>query len=131
MVSLSPTLLSSDFSDPDAFDSPAASQWRVTATAGDYSSPVFDSGTDNTNLIQVTVPSGNLKSNTTYYWQVRHQDSHGEWSAWSEEASFKTQEDSRTWIWIVIGMVATVAVLAGGIGIWRLRSAKKGGATQG
>jgi hypothetical protein len=88
-VSPTPTLKSSAFFDPDG-DLHAASQWQVTTTPGDYSSPVFDSGTDSSNLTQVTIPSGYLSHYTTYYWRVRHQDEHGTWSSYSSETSFTT-----------------------------------------
>ena len=90
-VSLTPTLTSSAFSDPDVGDTHAASQWQITTTSGDYSSPVFDSGTDNNNLTSIIVPSGNLDYNTTYYWHVRHQDNQGAWSDYSIETSFTTK----------------------------------------
>jgi cyclophilin family peptidyl-prolyl cis-trans isomerase/transposase-like protein len=89
-VSMSPVLQSSDFSDPDAEDTHAASQWRITAAAGDYGSPVFDSGTDSVNLTEIALESGILGDNTTYYWQVRYRDDHGAWSSWSAETSFTT-----------------------------------------
>ena len=49
----------------------------------------------------------------TYYWRVRHQDSNGAWSSWSEGTSFITEEESVIddekeglpfWVWIVIGL---------------------------
>ena len=89
-IGLTPTLQSSAFSDPDVGDTHAASQWRITTTPGDYSTPTFLSPELTSNLIQVTVDSGRLAGNTTYYWQVRHQDSQGSWSAWSEEKAFTT-----------------------------------------
>jgi len=89
-VSLTPTLQSSTFSDPDSADSHHASQWQVTTTSGDYSSPVFDSGTDTSNLMQISMPSGKLEYDTTYYWHVRYQDSHSNWSSYSDETSFTT-----------------------------------------
>jgi hypothetical protein len=89
-VSLTPTLLSSVFSDPDSGDTHAASQWQITATAGDYSTALFDSETDNSNLTAIMVPSGKLNSSTPYYWHVRYQDNHAKWSQWSSETSFTT-----------------------------------------
>ena len=44
-LSLTPTLQSSAFSDPDAGDTHGASQWQITGTSGNYASPAFDSGT--------------------------------------------------------------------------------------
>ena len=90
-IALSPTLRSSAFSDPDVGDSHSASQWRITATSGDWSSPVFDTGADSFGLRQVTMEPGRLNGNTIYFWQVRHLDNHGLWSPWSLETSFSTQ----------------------------------------
>ncbi len=79
----------SPFSDPDE-ESHAASQWHITATPGDYSSPVFDSGRDTENMEGITTPPGILNDSTTYYWRVRHRDNHGAWSEWSVETTFPT-----------------------------------------
>lgn len=87
-VSLTPTIQSTAFSDPDSGDTHAASQWQITATAGDYSSPVFDSGADTVHLTSIDAPS--LGYSTTYYWHVRHQDNRGMWSSYSPETSFTT-----------------------------------------
>ena len=89
-ISLAPTLSSSAFSDPDVGDTHGASQWQITAASRDYTSPVFDSRTDSTNLLSILVPAGKLSYSTTYYWHVRHQDNHGDWSSWSAETSFST-----------------------------------------
>jgi Leucine-rich repeat (LRR) protein len=151
-VSITPTLRSSVFSDPDG-DTPAASWWQITTTAGDYSSPVFDSGRDTTHLTSIVAPA--LNCSTVYYWRVRYQDNRGVWSDWSTEASFTTSAqdagdgegdgDSSLdgfgngeggtspaasnkgglpfWVWIVVG-VGALAVFGGGILTWR-RTAKK------
>jgi hypothetical protein len=87
-VSLTPTLTSSAFSDPDGGDAHAASHWQITATAGDYSSTVFDNVTYAPDLTSTAVHSGVLSYSTTYYWHVRHIDNHGDWSDWSTETSF-------------------------------------------
>ncbi|MFC1600778.1 FG-GAP-like repeat-containing protein [Candidatus Sumerlaeota bacterium] len=89
-VSLTPTLQSSAFGDPDVGDTHAATHWQITATSGDYASPVYDSGTDAGNLTSISVPGGNLAYASTYYWHVRHQDNLGSWSAWSSETQFTT-----------------------------------------
>jgi PKD repeat protein len=89
--SLTPTLACSAFSDPDAGDAHAASQWQIRTILGDYTTGlVFDSGTDNVNLTSRLVPSGPLAYSTTYYWHVRHQDNYEAWSPWSAETSFIT-----------------------------------------
>jgi len=90
-VSLTPTLQSSTFADADTSDAHGASQWQLTATSGQYSSPVFDSGNDATNLTSIIIPPGNLTYSTVYYWRVRYQDIlHSAWSDWSPETSFST-----------------------------------------
>jgi Leucine-rich repeat (LRR) protein len=118
-ISLTPTLTSSTFSDPDASNSHAASQWQVTTTPGDYSSPVFDSSTDNSSLTSNAVLS--LKHSTTYYWRVAHQDNHGHWSAWSAETSFTTGPRIPIWLWVVIGIAAVLAVSALGVTVLLVR----------
>ena len=87
-ISLTPTLQSSAFSDPDSGDTHAASQWQISTTADNYSGPVFDSSTDASHLTSINVPS--LNYSTTYYWHVRYRDNHGDWSSWSSETSFST-----------------------------------------
>ena len=84
-VSLNPRLSCTAFSDPDS-DNHSASQWQIMAVSDNAT--VFDSGTDNISLTEISVPAGILSDNTTYYWHVRHQDSNGEWSEWSLQTSF-------------------------------------------
>jgi|GEM_PF-967019 len=89
-VSLTPTLTSSAFSDPDVGDSHKASQWQIRTGSGSYASPAYDSGLDTINKTSISIPAGKLSHNTAYYWRVRHQDSYGNWSGWSTETSFTT-----------------------------------------
>jgi outer membrane protein assembly factor BamB len=89
-VRTTPTLQSSPFSDPDAGDAHIASQRQMRTTSGSYSSPVYDSGIDASNLTSIAIPSGLLRNSTAYYWRVRYQDNHGAWSGWSTETSFTT-----------------------------------------
>lgn len=71
-----------------------ASQWQITENSGNYSSTVFDSGTDTTNLTSINIPGSTLDEGVTYYWRVRHQDETDEWSDWSDETSFTTENTS-------------------------------------
>ncbi|MBM4445430.1 MAG: hypothetical protein FJ020_09065, partial [Chloroflexi bacterium] len=87
---VTPALQSSAFSDPDSGNTHAASQWQITTTPGNYSSPIFDSGTRTAQLTTMAIPSGVLSYSSTYYWHVRHQDNRGAWSGWSAETSFGT-----------------------------------------
>ena len=65
-----------------------ASQWQVTSSAGEYGSPLFDSGIDLNNKTQIAMPVGLVDYGMKYYWRVRYQDDMGLWSAWSNETSF-------------------------------------------
>jgi len=114
-VSLTPPLESSAFSDPDEGDTHAASQWRIKTSTGDYLDPVWDSDRDTDHLTSIPVPSGELDYNTTYCFQVRHQDDHGDWSSWSVETRFTTKEAVGLpfWVWIAIGVGAAVILVAG------------------
>ncbi|MBN2097978.1 MAG: leucine-rich repeat domain-containing protein [Dehalococcoidia bacterium] len=98
-VDLAPTLESSAFADPDPYHYyQVASQWQITTTAGDYSSPIFDSGTDYSNLTSINIPAGTLDYLTAYFWRVRHQDRNYDWSEWSAETSFVTKPPpARPW----------------------------------
>lgn len=93
-VSLSLSLYASAFSDPDVDDAHTASQWQITTTRGDYSSPVFDSDISTSNLVKLTISSGTLGYDTTYYWRVKYRDRYDEWSGWSQETSFTTLASS-------------------------------------
>lgn len=64
----------------------------MSSTAGDYSSAIFDSGRNVDNLTEINIPSGELSPDTACYWQVRYQDSQGDWSDWSAETGFATTE---------------------------------------
>jgi hypothetical protein len=87
-VSLAPLLTASDFIDPDPSNTQRASQWQISATPGDYSAPVYDSGSSSdlgSHQADVWLETG-----TTYYWRVRYQNVAGSWSAYSQETSFTT-----------------------------------------
>jgi hypothetical protein len=123
-VSTTPTLESSAFHDPDTGDAQAASQWQITATAGNYQQPALDRLD---RLSSMGFPSQALSPDTTYYWRVRHQDAHGAWSEWSEESSFTTKAGEPTGVtnrtnaasWLYLAGIAAVAVLAAAAVFWR------------
>jgi len=89
-VPLIPILGASDFSDENATDTHKSSEWRISDTASDYSSPAWTQSST-TSLTSISVPVDSLMHSKTYYWQVRYQDSSDNWSLWSEESSFTTQ----------------------------------------
>jgi hypothetical protein len=82
------TLTGSSFSDPDAGNTHASTQWQVDVAAGDYSSPVFDSGEGTSNLTTGAVTG--LAASTEYQARVRYKDNADAWSAWSVPKAFTT-----------------------------------------
>jgi hypothetical protein len=87
-LSLTPTLKSSQFNDPEGRPH-LSTQWQITTISGDYTSPIYDITTEDY-LEQITIPSGVLNWGKTYYWRVRYSDCYEVWSDWSEETSFTT-----------------------------------------
>jgi PKD repeat protein len=88
--SLTPTITASDFLDSDIGDTHEASKWQISTTAGEYATPLYDSGEDTTNLTSITIPVDELSSDITYYLRVSYLDNFDNWSDWSAEISFKT-----------------------------------------
>jgi hypothetical protein len=90
-VATTPLLTSSAFSDPVPGNTHQASQWQITATSGDYSSPIYDSAaTADLTAHRVSIP---LSHASKYYWRARHRNSAGGWSAFSAETAFSTAAD--------------------------------------
>lgn len=91
-ISLRPTLAAAAFSDPDAGDTHAGSQWQVrgVASSPDYSVLSYDSGVSSTSLTTAAIPAGMLDEDSEYAWHCRYQDSRGAWSDWSAETTFRT-----------------------------------------
>jgi hypothetical protein len=83
-----PTLQASAFTDPDAGDTQAASEWLVQQLSDN--TVVFDSGTDAVDTASITLPPGTLNFGTSYTWQVRYEDNHGTWSDYSATTTFST-----------------------------------------
>ncbi|MFC1848490.1 DUF11 domain-containing protein, partial [Chloroflexota bacterium] len=91
-VILPVTLESALFSDPDAGDTHSASQWQVRLSAGNYAPPVYNFVSTSPDLISIELTKDDLDHETNYHWHVRHQDSYGVWSNWSDEAYFRTAD---------------------------------------
>ena len=90
--SVTPTLIASVFSDPNAGDTQAAAEWIVTRVSD--GATMTDTGTDTTHLTAWTLPSGPLANSTAYSWKVRYEDNHGAWSAYSTVTTFTTMAAS-------------------------------------
>jgi len=100
-------LVASPFNDPDG-DTLLESHWQVTATSGDYSTPLIDDwrriengyrppngdswySVDNVvdPFIEDILLSESLPGCLPVYWRVRYRDSALGWSAWSDEQTFE------------------------------------------
>jgi hypothetical protein len=95
-VDLSPALnlTGGEFSDPDASDFHAASQWQIRRSSGSYDTSVFDSGINQSKLRSIYIPWGTLVHSSSYCWHVRYRDNKNAWSPYSDETCFATAVDS-------------------------------------
>ena len=88
-ITLTPTLNSSAFSDPDLGDTHQASRWQIATDSG-FTSMVWDYMDTDSNKTSQTVGEGYLAVGVTYFLKVAHQDNHNEWSEWSDIPSYTT-----------------------------------------
>lgn len=89
-LSLTPTLSGNAFSDFNATDTFAASQWQIS-THATFSSTVWDYLDNDANPASEQLPSGVLQADAGYLVRVRYKDNQGAWSDWSQPVSFSTQ----------------------------------------
>ena len=82
--SLELLLTANAFSDRAIGSTQTASEWRIFKGG----TPVYDTGTDTTDLLGLTVPAGILTAGNSYTWQVRYKDNCGNWSSYSPATSF-------------------------------------------
>jgi hypothetical protein len=87
LVSLTPTLRTGVFADPDAGDRHSETRWQIVQ--GTNSLIVLDVSSSE-ELTQLTVPSLILEENTDYYWRAIAYDQRGAASEWSVAAWFTT-----------------------------------------
>jgi fibronectin type 3 domain-containing protein len=76
---------------------PENPEWDYIGAAGELTLVPFfyDSGPITSSFTSYSVPtSAGLEFNKTYQWQVRYQDTSGNWSDWSNNTSFTTFEDT-------------------------------------
>ncbi len=112
-ISLTPTLESSNFSDPDAADTHTVTQCQVDDDS-DFSSPVWDHSDTGSDKTSEAVPSGTLSYSATYYWRLRYQDSQGAWSEWSDARSFTVDRYSPVYrFWNASGNTHFYTISAG------------------
>jgi len=86
VTTLTPTLTASAFSDAQGSHTASSAQWQIS-TSDSFSSPIYDSGTVAYGT-SYAVPGATLSDQSTYYWQVRHKDSGGQWSSYSTATRF-------------------------------------------
>jgi len=88
-VSLTPTLETNEFYDPDG-DNHAATDWQISTDEANFSDNLVLDVSCDTHLTSLMVPEFILNVETTYYWQVRFHDDRDAKSEWSEVSSFTT-----------------------------------------
>ncbi len=113
-LSVTPTLQSSDFSDPNVSDSLSASKWQVSFD-NNFSNIVWEG---NSAATSVSVASGQLIYSTQYFWRVKHADKYNAWSDWSVATCFNTANisyfDSAR---ITTAIIKSKKVLLKGVGL--------------
>ena len=87
LVSLTPTLQTGAFADPDAGDRHAETRWQIVQ--GSSGLIILDVASTE-ELTHLAVPSLVLDENTEYYWRAIFYDQRGAASAWSAAAWFAT-----------------------------------------
>jgi hypothetical protein len=89
--SLTPSISASAFNTINGTDVHESTDWQVASTSN-FSSIVWQSSADISNLTSVTVPGGNLAAGETYYLRVRYTGADFGTSAWSPVITVTTDE---------------------------------------
>ncbi|HEX4589008.1 MAG TPA: amidase domain-containing protein, partial [Gemmataceae bacterium] len=111
--SLTVLLTANAFSDGAIGSTQTASEWKIYKGG----TLVYDTGTDTTDLLGLTVPAGILTAGNSYTWQVRYEDNYGDWTSYSLTTSFSTSAVPEP------GTLALVGAAA--VGVW-LRRRERG-----
>ena len=92
-ISLSPTLVASAFSDPDATSTHLKTLWQISLNSAFTSIVYYD--TSEVNLTEFTVPlSASLPDDSLLYWRVKYFDNDLNESEWSNVYTFITAVSS-------------------------------------
>ncbi|MFA7505729.1 MAG: hypothetical protein WCZ28_13605 [Burkholderiaceae bacterium] len=113
-IAAQPTLYTSEFEvHGGGEEDHVATQWQIRRATGSYSNPVWDSGEDAVNLVEVVVPTEVLQDGeTAYFWRARHKGADSGFSEWSAETRFTTKELFA----VIIGI--SLVNSGGGAGVW-------------
>lgn len=113
-IAAQPTLYTSEFEvHGGGEEEHVATQWQIRRATGSYSNPVWDSGEDAVNLVEVVVPAEVLQDGeTAYFWRARHKGADNGFSEWSAETRFTTKELFA----VIIGI--SLVNSGGGAGVW-------------
>lgn len=113
-IAAQPTLYTSEFEvHGGGEEDHVATQWQIRRATGSYSNPVWDSGEDAVNLVEVVVPAEVLQDGeTAYFWRARHKGADNGFSEWSAETRFTTKELFA----VIIGI--SLVNSGGGAGVW-------------
>ncbi len=93
LVTLTPILIASEFTDPNPGDQHRATHWQV-ASDWSFQDVVWSQWDLGLDKVQEPVPEGILAFATRYYWRARYQDDRYAWSDWSQPAGFETNRSS-------------------------------------
>ncbi len=67
-----------------------SSDWQINTSSGFESASFVYNQNDTVNLTSLAIAASTLASNTTYYMRIRHRDTLGNISNWSQVAEFNT-----------------------------------------
>ncbi len=93
-VSLTPTLQSSPYNDPEDCSTHFKTRWQISKKSN-FQGLTYNANTFREELTSHQVTKKVLKPDTTYYWRVKYWGDHGIKSEWSDVFIFTTGSDDR------------------------------------